>query len=117
MYDREVDEEKELVEAAASLVRIHVSNGHFKVLVKPPVKSLNDFADKRAQLKGPSVESAIVEDADREAREELADARNYLSWRIRHGTDSSGANEFRSMALGHIAAAYHLIELADQDED
>lgn len=116
MYEREIDREKELVEAAASLVRIPVSNGHFRTLVKPPVSNLNRFADERAQTKGPGVESAIVEDADREAREELADCRNYLAWRVNHGTDDAGANEFRAMALGHVAAAYHLIELAGQDE-
>ena len=111
MIDREVDREVELVEAAASLVRIPVSNGHFRTLVRPPVEGLNDFADRRAGSK--PIRDSVIEDGDREALEELADCRSYLVWTILHRNgDTPASNELRAMALGHVAAAYHLIELA-----
>lgn len=117
MVDREVDREVELVEAAASLVRIPVSNGHFRTLVKPPVKGLNSFADQRAQTKGVGVAEAVIEEGDKEALEELADCRSYLVWKILHDPGiSSASNELRAMAIGHVAAAFHLIELASEDE-
>ena len=115
MIDRELDREKELVEAAASVVRIPVSNGDFKILVKPPVQGLNQFADERAG--GRPIRPEIIENGDREAREELADCRSYLAWTVLHGDRSRGGNDLRAMAIGHVAAAYHLIELASQQED
>lgn len=116
MVDREVDREVELVEAAASLVRIPVSNGHFQTLVKPPVKGLNDFADQRAQTKGVGVSERVIEEGDKEALEELADCRSYLVWKVLHDDASSASNQLRAMAIGHVAAAFHLIELAGEDE-
>lgn len=117
MIDREVDREVELVEAAASLVRIPISNGHFKTLVKPPVKGLNEFADQRAHTKGVGVAERVIEEGDKEALEELADCRSYLVWKILHDRDiSSASNQLREMAIGHVAAAFHLIELAREDE-
>ena len=117
MIDREVDKEVELVEAAASTVRIPVSNGSFEMRVKPSVKNLNDFADRRAGRDRP-IRPSIIRDGDQEAREELADCRSYLCWTILHSPNSTPAgNQLRAMALGHVAAAYHLIDLAADAED
>jgi hypothetical protein len=114
MIDREIDREKELVEAAASVVRIPVSNGDFTIRVKPPVAALNAFADERAGNK--PIRPEVIENGDREAREELADCRSYLAWTVLHGDRQSG-NDLRAMAIGHVAAAYHLIELAGLEDD
>lgn len=115
MIDREESREAELVEASASLVRIPISNGHFQTLVKPPVIRLNQFANKRAENRG-GVRESIVKDGDREALEELADCRSYLCWAILHGDYSAAGNQLRGMAIGHVAAAFHLIELARESE-
>ncbi len=113
MVDRQREREIELVEASASLVRIPVSNGHFTTQVKPAVENLNDFADRRAGSR--PIRNSVIEDGDREALEELADCRSYLVWTILHRAgDTTASNELRSMALGHVAAAYHLIELAQE---
>ena len=111
MFERDVDRESELVEAGASLIKVPVSNGDFKVLVKPPVDNLNEFSDRRAGAR--PIRDVIVADGDREAKEELADCRSYLAWVVLHGDRSMESNELRVMALGHVAAAFYLIELAD----
>ncbi len=111
--ERNVRMEWDLTEAAAKSVQIRVSDEDENIQVaSPPTNELNEFADKRA---GSSpIRREILDNGITEAREEAADFRNYIVWRILYRQNSPENTERLGQALGHIVAAYHLLSFVEE---
>jgi hypothetical protein len=113
--ERDKDMEWGLVEAAAKTVRVKVTdNGHDR-LTAPPTQDLNEFADHRAGMD--PIRTEVLDNGITEAREEAADFRNYIVWRILYRNDSPENTERLGNALGHVIAAYHLLSVVEESKD
>lgn len=103
MRDRDPLLERSLMETAVRAAGLSSDGG------------LGAYADLRAYPGGVRVDL----DADQEAREELADARNYLTWgiepifaQVRLG-DSEFASDYerRLRSLSYVVAAWHALHI------
>lgn len=112
MVEREIQMEWDLTEAAAKTVKVAVEdNGHTR-LTSPPTRELNEFADSRAGNR--PIRPEILDNGIAEAREEAADFRNYIVWRVLYRNDTPENTERLGQALGHIIAAYHLLSFVEE---
>lgn len=109
--ERDKKMEWDLTEAASKTVRVAVDdNGHTR-LTAPPTRELNEFADARAGAR--PIRPEVLDNGVTEAREEAADFRNYIVWRILYRNDTPENTERLGQALGHIIAAYHLLSFVE----
>ena len=104
--------EWELTEAASKTVRVTISDRGHEVLAAPPTREINEFADARA---GSSpIRAETLDNGIKEAREEAADFRNYIVWKILYRQNEPEEQERLGQALGHVIAAYHLLSLVEE---
>lgn len=112
MVERDVQMERELTDAAAKTVRISINDNGNQAVTAPPTLEINDFADRRAG--SDPIRTETLDNGVREAREEAADFRNYIVWRVLYRQNSPEETERLGQALGHVIAAYHLISLVEE---
>jgi len=106
--ERDIGFEWEFTQAAASMVHLDGT-------------PLNEFAASRAGTE--PIRDFTERDMVREVREELGDARNYLTWLVQqlHGhpdAEQAGlAQEAAGRALAHVVAGWHEVEMVQQALD
>lgn len=113
--ERDREMEWGLVEAAAKTVRVKVVDGGHDRLTAPPTRDLNEFADQRAGAD--PIRTEVLDNGIAEAREEAADFRNYIVWRILYRNELPENIERLGNALGHVVAAYHLLTVVEESRD
>ena len=114
MMERDVKMERDMTEAAAKTVLIAVGDNGHERHVAPPANEINDFSDLRAG--GKPIRPEIIDGGLREAREEAADFRNYIVWRLLYRKNSPESTQMLGVALGHVIAAYHLVSVVEESE-
>lgn len=113
--ERDKEMEWDLAEAAAKTVRVKVMDGGHDRLTAPPTREINEFADQRAG--SAPIRTEVLDNGIVEAREEAADFRNYIVWRILYRNDSPENTERLGNALGHVIAAYYLLSVVEESSD
>lgn len=112
---RDRDNELETIRSLASFDRVSVQSNGITYRSTPAADFLIEEFIRRTG--DGEIRDVVIENADREAREEDTDGVAYSLWKIKYGGGSEYANSLRAQAVAKRIAAYHLTWMAEQADE
>lgn len=112
---RDRDNEIETIRSLASFDRVSVQSDGITYRSTPAADNLIDEFIRRTG--DGEIRDAVIENADREAREEATDGVAYAVWRNLYGSSSEYAKSLRAQAVGKFVSAHHLLFMAEQVDE
>mgnify|MGYP003405472345 CR=1 FL=1 len=112
---RDRDFEIDFIRGTASADRVSVKDNGITQLSSPsPTNLIDEFIRRTGDGE---IRQVVIDDADREAREEAVDGVAYTIWRVIYGGGSPYSNQLRSQAAAKFVSAFHLLWMAEQADE